>query len=285
MIALLRIPQYTKNLFIFLPLFFAHRLLDMDLLARSVLAGAAFCLLASAVYIFNDLYDLEEDRLHPRKKNRPLPAGRATRGQALCLMVGLLASAAALFTILEPAVSLLALLYVLLNVLYTVRLKHMAIVDILCIALGFVIRIFVGGAATDIPISMWIVVMTFLLALFLALGKRRDDVLIYQATQILPRSSIQGYNLPFIDAAMMVMTAVTLVAYIMYTIAAETIAKFGSDKLYITALFVLLGLLRYLQISLVEGRSGNPSDVLLRDRFIQFSLLGWIVTFGMLIYR
>jgi decaprenyl-phosphate phosphoribosyltransferase len=146
------------------------------------------------------------------------------------------------------------------------------------------LRIFVGGTVGEVKIYMWIVIMTFLLALFLALGKRRDDVLIYLETNNLPRKSIDGYNLAFIDASMMIMAAITIVAYIMYTFSPEIMFKFGTDKLYLTALFVLLGILRYLQLVLVIDNSGNPTELLLKDRFIQITIAGWLVTFGVLIY-
>jgi len=178
----------------------------------------------------------------------------------------------------------LCLFYIALNIAYSVKLKHVPILDIMVIAVGFVIRIFVGGVVGDVPIYMWIIIMTFLLALFMALGKRRDDMLIYMETNHNPRKSIDGYNLRFIDASMMIMAAVVLVAYLMYTVSPEIIAKFKTDKLYITSLFVLMGVMRYLQITLVEKNSGCPTTIFIEDLFIQLSVVGWIISFALLVY-
>jgi decaprenyl-phosphate phosphoribosyltransferase len=282
--ALLRIPQYTKNLFIYLPLFFALKLTDLHLLIKVTEAFIAFSFVTSAVYIFNDLYDREEDRQHPEKKKRPIAANRISGRRAKGVMVLFFAAGITISCFLNLTMLYLCLLYTILNLAYTLKLKHIAILDIVAIAIGFVLRIFVGGAVGEAKIYMWIVIMTFLLALFLALGKRRDDVSMYLKTNNLTRKSIDGYNLVFIDASMMIMAAVTLVAYIMYTISSEIMVKFGTNKLYLTSFFVLLGMLRYLQLTLVTGNSGNPTDLLLNDRFIQIAIAGWLVSFGVLIY-
>ena len=283
-IALLRIPQYSKNLFIFLPLFFAQQMQEPERLFKVFLAFLGFCLLASAVYILNDLCDIEEDRHHPKKKYRPLPAGRITKGSAIGLMVCLLALGLSIAYILSLQMFYLCLLYIILNLAYSVKLKHIPILDIMIIAICFVIRIFVGGAVGGVPIYMWIVIMTFLLALFIALGKRRDDVIIFIETNNMLRKSINGYNLRFIDASMMVMAAVVVVAYLMYTVSPEITAKFKTDKLYITSIFVLMGVMRYLQITMLEENSGSPTEILLNDIFIQMSIIGWFLSFAILIY-
>jgi len=283
-IDLLRITQWSKNFFIFLPLFFAMHLQESERFFKVSLAFIGFCLMASAVYIFNDLYDLAEDSQHPKKKHRPLPAGRITRGSAIGLMAFLLALGLPIAYGLSLKMFYLCLFYIALNIAYSVKLKHVPILDIMVIAVGFVIRIFVGGVVGDVPIYMWIIIMTFLLALFMALGKRRDDMLIYMETNHNPRKSIDGYNLRFIDASMMIMAAVVLVAYLMYTVSPEIIAKFKTDKLYITSLFVLMGVMRYLQITLVEKNSGCPTTIFIEDLFIQLSVVGWIISFALLVY-
>jgi len=281
-IALLRIPQWTKNFFIFLPLFFAMRLQESERLFKVSLAFIGFCLLASAVYIFNDLFDLAGDSKHPKKKHRPLPAGRVTRGSAIGLMACFLALGLSLAYVLSLQMFYLCLFYLALNIAYSVKLKHVPILDIMIIAVGFVIRIFVGGVVGNVPIYMWIIIMTFLLALFMALGKRRDDMLIFMETNQNPRKSVDGYSLRFIDASMMIMAAVVLVAYLMYTVSPEIIAKFKTDKLYITSLFVLMGVMRYLQITLVEKNSGCPTTIFIKDLFIQLSVAGWIISFALI---
>jgi decaprenyl-phosphate phosphoribosyltransferase len=282
---LLRAHQYLKNLFIFLPLFFSLRIDEADLLAKATLAFVIFSAVSSAVYIFNDYYDVAEDRTHPAKRERPLASGRVSARVALALAAGLLMAGLAASWLLSPDMFSLLVVYVILNAAYSIGLKHIPIVDIFVIAVNFVLRIFVGGAVTHVEIYMWIIIMTFLLALFLALAKRRDDVLIFLEMDQKTRRSIDGYNLVFIDSAMMAMAAVTIVAYIMNTVSHDVIVKFGTDKLYLTTAFVILGILRYMQITFVEEKSGSPTEILLKDRFIQLAILGWIGSFGILIYR
>lgn len=283
-LAILRIPQWSKNLFIFLPLFFALRLQEPSRLFNVSIAFLSFCLLASAIYIFNDLYDLAEDRQHPKKRYRPLPAGKVTKESVVGLMICLLVVGLSIAYILSLHMFYLCLLYIILNIAYSVKLKHIPILDIMIIAVCFVIRIFVGGVVGDVPIYMWIVIMTFLLALFMALGKRRDDVLIFMETNQLPRKSIDGYNLNFIDAAMIIMATVVLVAYLMYTVSPDITIKFKTNKLYITAIFVLMGIMRYLQITMHDKNSGSPTEIFHKDFFLQMSIVGWLATFALLIY-
>ena len=174
--------------------------------------------------------------------------------------------------------------YVILNIAYSFYLKHIAIIDITIIAIGFVLRLFVGSAVTDTPLSMWIVIMTFLLALFMALAKRRDDVLIYLNTGKKMRKVIDGYNLQFLDGAMLVMASVVIVAYTIYTTSSGIVSRVQSEYLYLTAIFVILGILRYLQIAFVEQDSGSPTRIVLKDHFMQLTLLGWITSFAWIIY-
>ena len=174
--------------------------------------------------------------------------------------------------------------YVVLNLAYTLRLKHVAVLDVAIIALGFVLRLFVGSFVTGVPLSMWIVVMTFLLALFLALAKRRDDVLIYLETGQKMRKVIDGYNLKFLDSAMVMMASVVIVAYTLYTISADVTSRLHSEYLYLTVLFVILGIMRYMQIAFVEEDSGSPTRVMLKDRFLLVVVVGWLATFFWIIY-
>lgn len=283
-IELLRPWQWTKNFFIFLPLFFALKILDFDLLTRAIFAFLFFNFLSSAVYIFNDCQDKEDDKKHPRKKDRPIADGRVSPNRGLTLAGILLVIGLLGLWYLGTNVFVLALIYLLINVLYTIKLKHMAIVDVMVIAAGFVIRIYVGGCATDVAIYPWIVIMTFLLALFLALGKRRDDLIIFLNSGEKMRKSIEGYSLSFIDGAMLVMASVTIVSYLMYTVSPDITAKFHTNRLYLTSFFVLLGLLRYLQITMVEQKSIDPTEVILKDALVQLSIAGWVITFGILIY-
>jgi 4-hydroxybenzoate polyprenyltransferase len=282
---LARPHQYIKNTFVFLPLFFGWKLAGPEAVVRSVLAFVAFCFVASAIYAINDLKDVEEDRAHPAKRNRPLASGALTPGEGLAFAAALLVAGAFVTVWLGSAAFAVILgSYCGINLLYSFGLKHKALVDLGCIAVGFVLRVFAGGVVTGITPSHWIVLMTFLLALFLGFAKRRDDLLLSAAGCEKTRKSLDGYNLEFVSAAMMIMAAVVIVSYILYTVSPEVIAKHGSDKLYLTAIFVIMGVLRYLQITLVECKSGSPTLVLLRDGFIQASLALWIASCYFILY-
>ena len=175
-------------------------------------------------------------------------------------------------------------IYVILNISYSLKLKRIALLDVIIIAIGFVLRLFVGSFAYEIPLKIWIVIMTFLLALFLALAKRRDDVQIFKKSGSKMRKSVDGYNLQLIDGSMMVMSAVVIVAYLLYTTSHEIIEKFQNENLYLTTLFVIFGLMRYLQITLVEKKSGLPTETILKDKIMQINLLLWVLSFVWLIY-
>jgi decaprenyl-phosphate phosphoribosyltransferase len=272
----LRPHQYTKNLFIFLPLFFAFELGNMQLLMQATVAFVAFSLVASGCYVFNDLLDRVEDRLHPEKKFRPLPSGRISPRAAMVLMIALLSGGGLIMAVVSLKAFVLLIAYLLLNLAYTLKIKHIPILDITMIASGFVIRLFVGSAVTGVALSHWIIVMTFLLALFLALAKRRDDVLILQQTGIKTRTTVEGYNLKFLDSTMVMTASIVVLAYILWSISPEAAVRLGSRHLYLSSVFVVLGVMRYMQIAYVEEKSGSPTMVLLRDHFLQMVLFGWL---------
>ena len=281
---LMRPHQYIKNIFIFLPLFFALKITDITLLLGAVIAFIAFSLAASGIYVLNDYCDIEDDRLHPLKRGRPLAAGTISKSQAIIMILVLFTAGFALMAILSgKAVGILAA-YVVMNIAYSFYFKHVAVLDVIIIAVGFVLRLFVGAAATAIPLSMWIVVMTFLLALFMALAKRRDDVLIYNDTGKKTRDVVDGYNLQFLDTAMAIMASVVIVAYTIYTTSPEVVIRVHSEYLYLTALFVIVGIMRYLQIALVMRESGSPTRIVTKDRFMQLTILGWGLTFAWILY-
>jgi len=273
---LLRPHQYLKNLFIFAPVLFAARVTEAQLLLTSALAFACFSLVASGVYVFNDLRDREADREHPKKRNRPIASGAVGVGQARGLIVGLLAAGLGLALALLPlGVAACIGVYIVLNLFYSVKLKHVPLLDVTIIALGFVLRLFVGSAATGIELSAWIILTTFLLALFLALAKRRDDELIFLETGKRMRQAGAGYNLEFINVSLGIMAAVVVVAYTMYTLTPSVAAHFGTDKIYLSVILVVLGILRYLQLTFVYKDSGSPTRIVLKDRFLQAVILCW----------
>lgn len=282
-IELMRPHQYLKNAFVFLPLFFGGMMTHQVLLVRCLLAFCSFCLVSSAVYVFNDYLDAEDDRRHPVKKFRPLASGRVSGAEArifllVLVLLGLLSTLLSL-----RALFFLVVAYMGINLLYTMKIKHIALLDVYCIALGFEIRLFAGAAVTGITLSLWIIIMTFLFSLFIAFAKRRDDLLLYLQQGEKTRKSLDGYNLEMLNAALIIMAAAVTVCYIMYTVSPEVVLRGGAHA-YITTAFVLLGVLRYLRLTFVENKTGAPTKVLLHDRFLQLTVLGWILTFGIILY-
>jgi len=283
-VKLARPHQYIKNLFIFLPLFFALKIGDLPLLLNTALAFIAFSMAASGVYILNDYLDIEDDKRHPKKKYRPLASGAVSKRQGVLLMTSFIVGAIVLVCCVSMDVAYVLIAYVMMNFAYSMKLKHIAILDVNIIAIGFVLRLYAGSFITDTKLSVWIIVITFLLALFLALAKRRDDVLLFEKTGTKARKVIDGYNLQFLDISMAIMAAVVIVSYVLYTTSVDVIARVGSDYLFVTAFFVILGILRYLQISFVLKNSGSPTKIVLSDTFIQATITGWLITFGWILY-
>ena len=282
---ILRPHQWVKNTFIFIPLFFGGSLFDMADWTSSLVAFVAFSFAASAIYSINDIVDVEADKKHPKKCKRPIAAGLVSKRQASLLAIILAIAALALpFLLNNWMLSVVIALYLAMNLCYCIRLKHDAIIDVCLVALGFVMRIVAGGVATDIVLSRWIVMMTFLLTLFLSFAKRRDDVLIMNETGMAPRKNTSRYNLTFINQAITITGGVMLVCYIMYTVSPEVIERFNSPNLYMTSFFVILGLLRYIQLTVVDERSGEPTRLVLSDRLIQLIIAGWIISFAIIIY-
>lgn len=281
---LARPNQYIKNSFILLPVFFGYKLATSDAILNSVYAFLAFSLTASAVYVLNDIMDINEDRKHPRKKNRPLASGSLSTHKAIVFIFCLLTASLCISLLLLPLQFIVILAaYLLLNLGYSFYLKHIAIVDVICISAGFVLRVIAGGFVSSVPVSFWIIIMTFLIAIFLALGKRRDDLLVlYSGSST--RKCLNGYNLEFVSLSMVIMASVVIVAYILYCVSPEVIQKHSTDNLYFTGFWVIVGLLRYLQITFVDGKSGSPTHILLHDYFLWTVIAGWISTFYWLIY-
>ncbi len=282
---LIRPKQWIKNGFVFVPLFFGGELFHVEALTAGIIAFFAYSFAASSIYCFNDIYDVEADRRHPVKCHRPIASGAVTIKQAYGLMF--------LMFLLSMGISCLLgtwetagiiLFYWCLNLSYCAKFKQYAIIDVCIVAFGFVLRLLAGGTATGVVLSKWIVLMTFLITLFMSFAKRRDDVLRMEKTGEPPRKNTSRYNLTFINQAITITASVTLVCYIMYTVSPEVIERFHTDNLYLTTVFVLVGLLRYIQIAVVDQQSGDPTKVLLRDRFTQFIVLGWIISFLFIIY-
>ena len=287
-IQLLRPLQWLKNTFVFAPIFFSNNLLKSEYLWPTFIVFVAFCLISSSIYCFNDLKDIEADRQHPKKCKRPIASGAVSKTEGYVMMALCMIGALIIFPLAKspntPYLYIIAVGYWLTNIAYCLKLKQIAILDVSIIAIGFVMRVLIGGLTTDIWVSHWLVMMTFLVTLFLALTKRNDDYRIYELTRTKPRVSITGYNKVFINEATAIVASVTMVCYIMYTMSPEVIERMGTRYVYLTSGWVLAGLLRYLQNMIVYNHSGSPTKSLVKDHFIQLCIAGWLISFFIIIY-
>ena len=279
----LRPRQWVKNLFVFAALIFSQNLLT-PLVWPALAAFVIFCGLSGAIYLINDVADVEKDRLHPVKRLRPIAAGALSRGAAVALAALLLVvSLAAAFALARPF-GLVAVAYSALLIAYSFWLKSLVILDVLTVAVGFVLRAIAGGEAVDVEISGWLVICTILIALFLALGKRRHEYLSLAESASEHRPILADYSEGFLDQMIAVVTASTAMAYALYTMWPETIAKFHTRLLPLTFPFVLYGIFRYLYLLYHLDLGGNPSDLLLTDRPLLLNTLLWMAVLVVIIY-
>ena len=271
----LRPQQWIKNLAIFAALVFSRNFDVPSLVLRTAAAFVAFCFISSSHYIFNDLMDLKEDKLHPVKSKRPLASGRLKKGPAVAAMLVLGAAGLGLAAWLSLPFLFLGLGYIAIQVLYSVRLKHVVILDIFVIAAGFVIRVVAGGLVIRVSISSWLLICTMLLSLFLAMGKRRHELVILEGAAPNHRPILKEYNIVFLDQMISVVTASTLVAYCLYTISDETIAKLGTRSMIWTVPFVLYGIFRYLYLIHLRSEGGSPEHLIIKDKPLLLDIFLW----------
>ena len=280
---LIRIDQYVKNAFVFAPLFFGGAFLDLHLTVKVLGAFICFSLAASSIYIINDIFDIKEDQAHPLKSKRPLAAGIISKNKAIIIQIVLMSCAIILSWIISEELFAIIGAYIVLNFFYSKWLKHIAILDINIIAVGFVLRILAGAVVSVIVPSIWILLITYLLALFLGIAKRRTDVILAQNGQEV-RKNIEGYNLSFIDTVLGILASVIVVCYIFYCIAPENQKHYHSNLLYISIIFVINGIFRYLKLAIVNQSTHSPTQIVLTDRFIQITILLWILLMSYLLY-
>lgn len=283
-IKLLRPKHWAKNLFMFIPLFFAGEIWNIEKILIAGLGFICFSLIASSIYIINDYRDIEADRAHPAKSKRPLASGAVSPGMGLAVFFLLVAAGFAGAATLNLKFAFVLSIYFVLNLAYSFGMKNISILDIFIVASGFVLRVKSGGVLTDIAVSEWLMLMVFLLALFMAIAKRRDDIVLKTATGKDMRKASKGYNMDFLNVSLALVSAVIIVAYIMYTMAPPTMERFKTYRLYYTSIFVIAGLMRYLQITYVDNDTGSPTKILYKDRFIQITILLWILSFYVIIY-
>lgn len=285
-IKLLRPKDWAKNLFLFLPVFFGGKLFDIPRIEHLIAGFFAFCFTASAVYIINDYRDREDDRKHPKKSLRPIASGKVKPGTALVIAVFLILAGFILAWVADPKFHFLSILvfYFLMNLGYSMGLKNIPILDILIVAIGFSLRVKSGGYIADVSVSLWLNLMVFLLALFMAIAKRRDDIILKMETGIDMRKAVKGYNVDFLNIMLAMFSGIIIMTYIMYCVSPITISKMETYHLYYTCIFVIAGLMRYLQITLVQNQAGSPTEILYKDRFIQVTILLWVASFYALLY-
>jgi 4-hydroxybenzoate polyprenyltransferase len=277
--------QWVKNLFVVAPLLFGRKLTDVSALWDATLAFTAFCLLSSAVYIFNDWWDAEEDRAHPEKRHRPissgvLPSGVALTGSAVLAIAGLL-----LAVLVGPVFASICLLYTVLMATYCIWLKRTVVLDAMTIATGFVLRVVGGAVAAGVAATHWLIACTFLLALFLAFAKRRQELLSLASTASDHREVLNQYSLRYLDNVINIVVGAAIVCYALYTVAPETVSRFGTDALIYGTVFVIYGLLRYLSLINDPSKGGNPSRLLLTDLPLLLTLAGWALYNAAVVYR
>lgn len=283
----LRPRQWTKNLILFAGVIFAEQLLDPALLLRALAGFAAFCMVSSAVYCLNDLSDLEADRKHPQKRKRPLASGAISRGSVVAMGTLLLTGGLVGSYLLAPAFALVVGLYFVNNVAYSFWLKHVAILDVIMLATGFVLRA-VGSvevlARESVVISPWLLLCTFFLALFIGAGKRRAELSLLAEDASQHRLALAAYSTSFLDRILMTAMTTAIISYAIYTLAPSTQSKFHTHQLVYTVPFVVYGLFRYMYLVYEEKRGGNPTEAILHDTPLRIDVTLWVLTVCYILY-
>ncbi len=281
---LLRLSQWIKNGVVLAGLVFSGQVLARELQLIALQALAAFCLLSSAVYALNDIIDIERDRSHPLKKNRPLASGKLPVYMAVFISIVLAAFGLALAWSINNSLFYVSVIYLLLNILYTLKLKDVVIIDVMSIAAGFVLRALAGAVAIQVEFSSWLLISTFVLALFLALGKRRHELLLLESDASVHRKILDKYSAYLLDQLISVVTASTVITYLFYTLSSEVQLRLNTEYLFVTVPFVIYGIFRYLFLVHKEDKGGSPTSVLLNDRPLLLDVLLWLVSVIVILY-
>ena len=280
---LIRPDNWVKNLLVFAALVFSKSFLNQDFVLLAVGAFFSFSFLASSVYIINDIFDREKDRKHPIKKKRPIASGKIKIPEAIVMAVTLLFGAFAISYFIDLRLFYILGAYFVLNLLYSVKLKQVVILDAFIVSFGFVLRVVMGAWAIEVPISSWILICTFLLALFLAFGKRRHEVVLAEGTGKF-RKVLTDYDTVFLDQMISIASAAAVVTYSLYTIAPETVAHFGTHRLIYTSPFVLYAIYRYQYLIYKRDSGGDPTKLFLTDAGLLVAILGWVASVSLIVY-
>lgn len=279
----LRPADWIKNVFVGAPLFFSGQATDFQKVSLTVLVALAFCTMSSAVYLLNDICDQKQDRYHPTKCFRPIASGALGVRVAASAILVLAIVSLVLASFSWRVVGVLGC-YGLINIAYSLWIKQIVVMDVISLGIGFVFRVYGGGFAIGVLPSSWLVLTTFLLSLFLALAKRRQELLLIGKEAAVHRPVLEQYSIKFIDELISVVTPVTLVTYILYTLDSVTVARFQSDHLFLTSLFVVFGIFRYLYLIHQNNLGGSPTDLVIQDIPLILAILGWILSFALIVY-
>ncbi len=281
----MRPKQWIKNMFIFAPVVFSQNFLNFKYIEKSFVAFFLFSFITGSIYIFNDCIDYENDKNHPKKRFRPIAAGKIKRRSALYFSIILLTVMLTAGYIFNSDFFLLALIYVILNILYSIYLKKIAVFDVFIIAIGFVLRVMIGGEVNNIYLSPWIFIITFLLALFLGLVKRRQELDgMDEKNESFTRDSLKNYSIPFLDQLISITTSATLISYIVYVVNPDVQSYFHTKELYLTVPFVIFGIFRYIFLTYMKNKGEVPEEIIFSDFPFLINIVLWILVFIFIIY-
>ncbi len=285
-IKLVRVPQWIKNFFVFVPLLFSRHIFDKDFILNASIAFLIFCLVTSIVYIFNDIVDIEADRAHPVKKNRPLPSGKISVRNAVIVLIGFLVLTGFLFPVMNVHFRIFLLAYFILNIFYTFIFKHMVLLDIFSIALGFMLRVFAGASVINVEVSSWLILTTMFISLFLGIMKRRSElVLVTEVPVKNTRKVLASYSLNFIDQMSTIAAAGVIICYALYTVSERTVKIFQTEYMIYTTPFVVFGIFRYMYLVYMNNRGENTVDIMLTDIPMIVNVIIYIIATVLIIYK
>jgi len=274
---LLRPSHWVKNFFVLAPLFFSKHMHDVSIIWRISITFTYFCFLSSIIYILNDLVDRDKDKVHPIKRTRPLASGALRLRVAYGILLGLVLLSSFLYPILKWEITAIGLMYVVLNLLYSFCFKNIPVLDVFCIAFGFVLRVIAGGIAVEVPATSWVIVTTFFLALFLGYGKRRGEFLLQQQTNGIVTVA-KGYTLELIDHMMILCALLSIISYVLFTFSEHVFLRFGTRNLVFTTVFVVAGIFRYIFLIYSRTTDDDPTRILYLDRFLFLVIISWLLS-------
>lgn len=283
---LVRVPQWIKNFFVFVPLLFSQHLFDKDYLFTSLAAFVVFCLASSLIYVINDTIDIEADKAHPTKKNRPLPAGVISKRSALIVAVVLTAVIVILLPQFNKEFLYFVTAFVLLNIFYSFWFKHIVILDVFSIAAGFAIRVLAGAVVISVPISSWLILTTIFISLFLGVMKRHSELILVEESENAPsRKVLSQYSLNFADQMATVAAAGVIICYALYTVSERTVSAFGTESLIYTTPIVVYGIFRYMYLEYISNKGDNTTKIVFSDLQIILTVLIYTITTVLIIYK